>query len=391
MDKGDIPLCIYLDLSKAFDTLNHNILLRKLNYYGVTGTSLTLFESYLKNRKQYVELEGTNSDLLEIKTGVPQGSILGPLLFIIYVNDISNASNLFKFILYADDTTLTTTLNLDIDNFDELINRELYKISDWLKVNELSLNVDKSKFMIFHHANKRFIKPKLKIDNVSVSQVNSFNFLGLTLDENLLWNEHITKISSKISRTIGIINKLKHLLPLNIKVTMYNSLILPYINFGILLWGFKCSNIEKLQKKAIRCITCSRYNAHTEPLFKDLKLLKISDIFTLAKLKFYYKYVNANLPVRLLSFSFIPLNVIYNHSARNCNKLFMNRVKSVFGKQSLTYDIPTVINETDANIIEKIYTHSFHGYSLYIKNRFLSKYQYVCNRLNCYICQNSNV
>ena len=174
MDNGKLPLNIYLDMSKAFDTLDHKILLSKLKYYGINGIALNLFESYLTNRQQYVDIEGTYSNTLSITTGVPQGSILGPLLFIIYINDFPCASDLFDFIIYADDTTLSSTLNIfqtqTVLNATE-INSELCKINTWLKVNKLSLNVSKSKFMIFHTPHKKIDIPLLKIDDVKIESV----------------------------------------------------------------------------------------------------------------------------------------------------------------------------------------------------------------------------
>ena len=150
LDENETPINIYLDLSKAFDTLNHNILLSKLRYYGIKYTEYSLFKIYLSNRKQYVEFEGELSQLKEIKTGVPQGSILGPLLFIIYMNDIPKCSKLFKFITFADDTSLASVIstfgkNLNPNTTCQNINTELNKIIDWLKVNRLSLNVGKTK------------------------------------------------------------------------------------------------------------------------------------------------------------------------------------------------------------------------------------------------------
>ena len=157
MDRGEIPFGIFLDLSKAFDTLNHSILLDKLNYYGIKKCSLQLIKSYLANRSQYVEHNGIKSDYSPISTGVPQGSILGPLLFIIYLNDIPLCSKIFKFIIYADDTTLFSNLGeFKKENRDEMLNAELSKINMWFQLNKLSLNTTKSKFMVFRKPQKFF-------------------------------------------------------------------------------------------------------------------------------------------------------------------------------------------------------------------------------------------
>ena len=160
MEKGNIPITIYLDLSKAFDTLNHTILLDKLKFYGIQGSSLNLIENYLKNRKQCVEINNIRSAFTNILTGVPQGSILGPLLFIIYMNDIPFASTIFKTIIYADDTTLLANLsefyfknNTKVNI--KMLNNELDKIRLWLRANKLTLNTQKSKFMLFYQPKKR--------------------------------------------------------------------------------------------------------------------------------------------------------------------------------------------------------------------------------------------
>jgi hypothetical protein len=241
MDKGNIPICIFLDLSKAFDTLDPLILLDKLNYYGIDNIEAKLFKSYLTDRTQYVDFDDTSSATLPISTGVPQGSILGPLLFIIYMNDIAEITNLFDMIIYADDTTLQSTLNcFNPDpkvNINDKINIEINHISEWLSSNKLSLNIGKSKFMIFHHPNKKFNEPQIAINNIQIEQGTSFNFLGITIDKQLTWKQHVDKICGKISRAIGILNKLKNLLPLQIKINMYNSMISSHINYGILAWG----------------------------------------------------------------------------------------------------------------------------------------------------------
>ena len=166
MDKSEIPFSIFIDLSKAFNTLDHNILINKLQYYGIKGRPLDLFQSYLSNRRQYVQFGNNKSDTTEITTGVPQGSILGPQLFIIYINDIIKFSTLFHTIIYADDTTLVGKFrDFELCNghsLSENINYEITKLTDWLNVNKLSLNTKKTKLMIFHTPQKSSTCQQLK-------------------------------------------------------------------------------------------------------------------------------------------------------------------------------------------------------------------------------------
>ena len=391
MDKGDIPINIYLDLSKAFDTLDHDILLDKLDHYGVKGTGHKLIKSYLQDRKQYVDIDGTKSDILPITTGVPQGSVLGPLLFIIYMNDIEGVSHLFNAILYADDTTLSSTLtafNINPREYlnGEAINNELEKINLWLKLNKLSLNVEKSKFVIFHMPQKIIPPLKISIDGIEIQRVENFNFLGIILNENINWSTHVSHVSNKISRTIGILNKLKNILPENIKLVLYNSLILPHINYGILSWGFKHERILKLQKKATRIITLSKYNAHTEPLFKYLKLIKVTDIKRVQELKFYYKYKHNKLPGYFLSMRLNTNREIHPYGTRNQTNIHVIRTNHEFAKKCLRQNLIGTINETKENILGKIESHSLQGFGTYVKNTIIKGYSETCQIQNCYIC-----
>ena len=207
LDKGHTPINIFLDLSKAFDTLDHNILPHKLSYYGIKNSALDLFKSYLSNRKQHVDFLNNGSTYARLNVGVPQGSILGPLLFIIYVNDITASSNIFKFIMYADDTTLLTTINSFENNEhpNQYINNELSKISELLIVNKLSLNASQKKFMVFNMPQKKVVIPRLKLADTEIESVDQFNFLGITLDKHLNWNAHTNTLFGKISRNTGIL------------------------------------------------------------------------------------------------------------------------------------------------------------------------------------------
>ena len=221
MDARNLSLTVFMDLSNAFDTLDQSILLTKLKYYGIQDNELMWFSSYLTNRQQYVELDGISSDLKPLFTGVPQGSILGPLLFLIYMNDIPQSSQHFKYILYADDTTLFTTVQFRSATQIN-INNELSNVHNWLAVNKLSMNVKKTKYVLFHAINKptQGLVPELAIDGINIERVSTFNFLGIHLNENMLWTTHIDIISSKIAQFSGVLNRLKRFLPIYVLRTL---------------------------------------------------------------------------------------------------------------------------------------------------------------------------
>ena len=183
LDNYKIPTTVLIDLSKAFDTLNHDILLSKLRYYGVFGVELRLLSNYLSDRVQYVEYLGAISQSRSIGVGVPHGSILGPLLFLIYINDLPKSSDMFDILVYVDDTTLFC--NFDTTCNSEKINSELKKIYRWLCSNKLSLNVGKTKFACFHTAQRIVAYPELKINNIIIDRVIEFNFLGLIMSSNM--------------------------------------------------------------------------------------------------------------------------------------------------------------------------------------------------------------
>lgn len=391
--KGNVPLAIFLDLSKAFDTLDHQVLLWKLEHYGIRNRSLQLLKSYLSDRRQYVEFDGVKSSNLPLTIGVPQGSILGPLFFIIYMNDIVNSSNLLEFIIYADDTSILTTPTLvNVDKRHEnSITSELGKVNSWLTENRLSLNLDKTKCMIFHNVRKRnAYKPTLSIKDVEIEYVDTFKFLGFIIDMNMNWKAHANYISKKLLSGIGILGRLKSLFPLDIKLKIYFALVNCHLTSGLLLWGHRFNDVFKLQKKAIRLVMSSKYNAHTNPFFKSLKILKVEDMYKLSCIKFYHKYVSQNLPPYHLELPLKQNCDEHEHFTRKSTKIHITHCRPI---SSLRRSIPSCINSLPDAVGSKL-LHTQYRYGLnFIANLFkkncFSVYSTECSEPECYICQSS--
>lgn len=352
----DVTLAIFLDLSKAFDSLSHEILLYKLHRLGVRGIANMWFQSYLSDRKQYVEVDGAVSAESVTLVGVPQGSILGPLLFLVYVNDIKNATNL-KVLSFADDTTAFTS-HPNLDTLFETANREANGLYEWFCANKLAVNAKKTKYILLSpNTHLTTTNLCLKINNETITRVGnhmedtSFKFLGINIDENLTWKHHISIIQSKISKGTYALNRVKHFLPVKIMLMLYYSLVHCYLNYGIQIWGGSshCKQLEKAQKRAIRVISKKSYNSHTDPLFRKHEILKLSDEHELQTLLFMFDYSTNMLP---LSFhDMFPKAAPRQHYTRqDPNLLKVEIPRTNFSKRLPRFFYPTLWNKYYADI-----------------------------------------
>ena len=342
IDKGNVTLGLFIDLSKAFDTVNHDILVAKLEFYGVRGVALEWFESYLSCRSQFVQYNGYSSSSKYIKRGVPQGSILGPLLFLLYINDLCDVSKALDFILFADDTNIFYS-HKDQNYLMEIVTTELKKLSSWFQASKLSINIKKSNFILFKTKQNR-----RKLDLHFLINL----FLGVILDEHLSWKPQIQNVARKISKSIGIICKSSFFLNKNSLCTLYYSLVYPYLHYCASVWGSTYqSNLKRLitlQKRVIRIISKSTFDAHTNPIFKNLNILKFENLIKLQIGKIMYLYKNGLLPDSFNDMFLLHSDVHSYNTKKNSFRLLHCRTN--VRKFSLRFQGPKLYNSFSPDV-----------------------------------------
>ena len=329
IDSGKFGCGIFIDLKKAFDTVNHKILLQKLEHYGIRGTILKWFESYLSDRKQYVFYNGVSSDMKTVTCGVPQGSVLGPLLFLIYINDLPNISDKLQFFLFADDTNIYYE-SKDLKVLEKTVNEELKKLSLWLNLNRLALNVGKTNFVIFRSCQKvPNHNVTLLMNKKALQQKDHVKYLGVLLDQHLSWKYQIKSVALKVSRGLGIISKLKPFLKDKLIRTIYFSVVYSHLYYGIQAWGSAdpttLNKLVILQNKAVRILSGKQYFQiygqepgplpSSEPLYKKLEILKIHDIYELSISNFVYSTLTFDSPA-IFDNWFQYAHEIHDHTTR---------------------------------------------------------------------------
>lgn len=299
---GNKAAGIYLDLARAFDTVDISILLKKLTRYGIGEEAHDLLKSYLTERTHRLRYNDTVSGDCEVKCGVPQGSVLGPLLFLIYMNDIPWACNEANILLFADDTALLYKAPT-LTELQNKVDRSFPKICQWLKANRLTLSVPKTLYQVYPASTSDDLE--ILVENSPLKRSSSVKYLGVIIDDQLKFKYHINSIVATCNRILGILHRAKFFLNKDLLLLLYNALILPHLTYCSVIWGsnFKTNLIPlvTMQKRAIRLITNSNYLAHTSSLFRELRLLKLHDIVAHQILLVLHDFLYDRLPLSLSS------------------------------------------------------------------------------------------
>ena len=327
MDNGDIAIGVFVDFQKAFDTVNHDILIRKLEHYGVRGTPNHWFKSYLTGRTQYVSLSGSLSDHAPIEHGVPQGSVLGPLLFLVYINDLHTCIKHSTTRHFADDTNLLHILNKKArnSNITRNLNYDLKFLNIWLLANKISLNAKKTELIFFRRKGTPIPVNKIKLNGVKLKSCSEIKYVGITFDEHLTFEPHRLLLNSKLKRANNLISISRHYVPKETLLQIYYGQVYSHLTFGCQLWGMNDNdNLKTLtqQKKAIRKIYFAQFDAHSDPLFKELGLLKLPDLIKLNNIIFVHNVLNNKIPKHFTHF-FQTMEIHHNHNlVRNPNSQY---------------------------------------------------------------------
>ena len=383
-----VALGVFIDLKKAFDTVDHKILLHKLEHYGVRGKTLALLESYLQNRSQYVSYGGFDSDRGQVECGVPQGSVLGPLFFILYVNDMVKASGEMQLVMFADDTNIFVEGKNHLELFRK-VNQGLEELSRWFRCNKLTLNLKKTEYVYFGGCGGRIVpQGGLVIGNEPIKRVDGVKFLGIWIDEGLKWSGQIEKVKTKVGRLLGVLGRASGTLGAESILRLYSALVLPHLQYCLMVWGdFEegrnktlGESLLKYQKKFMGLIAGKRGMFHSDPIFSQFGLLKIGDLYRQQLRVHAWKFLRGKLPESQVSM----LSKVSDTHRHNTRAAKTGLSISSQDHRSLGYRVPKEwlsLPETFREISSLV------GLKRKSKEGFIGIYKsFKCSSIGCTIC-----
>ena len=355
IDSGRFVGSVFLDLRKAFDLVDHEILLEKLRMYHFSKKALALMRSYLLNRRQCVKVGSNKSSFQEVKSGVPQGSILGPLLFLIYINDIPFYLQTSTIDLYADDSTLHSS-GYNIFEIQQSLQSDLDILSTWCSRNNMSIHPDKTKCMIISNIKRPVLNSSLSlhVNNITLEQVNKHSVLGVIIDNNLRWNSHIDHVCHKLNSKLNLLKRINYFLNINTKKLFYNSYILSTMDYCCPIWcrGIVANTkrISIIQKKAAKIILHKPLITPSRPLFIELGWLSFENRCKFLTATIVHRFSTNKMPTYFHDIIVFTHNCTYSLRSTTHNDIVPFPFKSNFGKRTFSFYAREVWNSIPVNI-----------------------------------------
>lgn len=372
IDKKNIVLGIFIDLKKAFDTVSHKLLLQKLEHIGIKGSALKILTSYLTNRSQVVKIGDFQSDALPITCGVPQGSILGPLLFLIYINSIAKLKLHGHVTLYADDTCLFY-FGANIHELIRLAQEDLNILFDWFQKNLLTVNINKTCYIIFKAKNKHVPSHEhLTINNTPLEEKQCERYLGLRMDNYLTWKNQIEHIKNKLSSLIGSLYNVSRCVPRKLRFTIYNSLVKSHLLYLIEIWGSaaktRIQELQRIQNKIIKTLFCYPFSTPTTKIYRETKLMNIKQLYIYNTCIIIRKIIKKNIQTNL---TFTEKSQTTKRSLRQPSLLVLPKVRTNCGKKNITFEGAQLYNRLPSNVRD---VNSFSSFKLQLSKYILEHY-----------------
>ena len=352
MDNDNVTGLVLIDFRKAFDVIDHELLLKKLSIYGATPSSVAWFKSYLSERKQFISLGKTTSEQLTVKQGVPQGSILGPVLFLLLVNDMPLHVQKSTMDIYADDTTLSSSSNWKtIQSLNQALSLDLCKVERWASENKMYMNMQKTKALLVagKRLRKRIVqdsgKLEVKTDNAEIVNVKNHKLLGMIIDEDLTYEAHVDELCNKLSKQLGLLRHISPYLKKNQRIIYFNAVIKPLMMYASQVWTLcnkqALERVLRMQKRATRIILEAQRTSRTVTLFNNLSWIPFYNEAYIKHCELAYKRINGTLP-NYLNTSLRKNSDVHQRTTRNCNLNLLCPLHKNISEGGRTFAVRTV-------------------------------------------------
>jgi hypothetical protein len=347
MQKKNIVVGLFCDFSKAFDTVNHRILLDKLSVYGIRGPALHLLTSYLNRRQQCVAIKDSTSRLLSIERGVPQGSILGPLLFLVYINDLVRIDSTLFYKIFADDSNSFFS-GRSVSAIQPHIQSFVCELTTWCRSNALIVNPSKTKLVIFRPKNKKLDQDlAIVMDGYDLEVVDEAKFLGVWLDKHLTWSKHVLELCKKLRRVCGLINRNRYVFPFKVKRLLYFALFYSNLHYCITTYGTTCttnlSSLHRLQKRFVRALYNLDPRSATKPYFIKAGIIPVDKVYASRIVKTFRHRRLKYMKEKLLELACLEeRKSAYNTRCHDSYRI--PTYKSNYLQQKMSFQLPVLLN-----------------------------------------------